>query len=185
MQNKANFQKVKFNVTKVLTRNYDQLDTWSIRKTKPIQSQLKPIQSQLKPIKANSKPIKANIMPKQSQFKPKQTQFQSQNYTGWHNRCHKSTAMFTKNNLNGNYFLVNPLYQVRKSRLIQRVDFMQHGLLTHIRVAFRIVETKLKVYTYYRPDLLFSGVSNKDRNKAFFRTFRYELCSNTIVINKL
>ncbi len=43
MQNKANFRKVKFNVNKVLTRNYDQLDTWSIRKTKPIQSQSNPI----------------------------------------------------------------------------------------------------------------------------------------------
>ncbi len=60
MQNKANFQKVKFDVNRVLTKDYDQLDTWSIRKTKPIQSQLKPI-------KANSKPIKAN----QSQFKAK------------------------------------------------------------------------------------------------------------------
>jgi hypothetical protein len=47
------------------------MDTWSIRKTKPIQSQLKPI-------KANSNPIKANKMPKQTQFKPKQTQFQGQ-----------------------------------------------------------------------------------------------------------
>jgi hypothetical protein len=64
MQNKANSQKVKYDVTKVLTTDYVQLDTWSIRKTKPIQSQLKP--------------IKANKMPKQSQFKPKQTQFQSQ-----------------------------------------------------------------------------------------------------------
>jgi hypothetical protein len=68
MQNKANYRKVKLNVNKVLTKDYDQMDTWSIRKTKPIQSQLKPI-------KANSKPIKANIMPKQTQFKPKQTQF--------------------------------------------------------------------------------------------------------------
>jgi hypothetical protein len=67
MQNKANFQKVKLNVNKVLTKDYEQMDTWSIRKTKPIQSQLKPI-------KANSKPIKANTMPKQSQFKPNQTQ---------------------------------------------------------------------------------------------------------------
>ncbi len=56
MQNKANFRKVKLNVNKVLTRNYDQLDTWSIRKTKPIQSQ--------------SKPIKANKMLKQSQTNP-------------------------------------------------------------------------------------------------------------------
>jgi hypothetical protein len=89
MQNKANFKKVKLNVNRVLTRGYDHLDTWSIRKTKPIQSQSKPI-------KANSKPIKANIMTKQSQFKPKQTQYlpaisvagQNQNYrcvyrTGW------------------------------------------------------------------------------------------------------
>jgi len=63
MQNKANFQKVKLNVNEVLTKDYVQLDTWSIRKTKPIQSQLKPIQTQLKPIKCQSKPI-------QSQFKP-------------------------------------------------------------------------------------------------------------------
>ena len=56
MQNKANFQKVKFDVNRVLTKDYDRMDTWSIRITKPIKankSQLKPIQSQLKPIKAN------------------------------------------------------------------------------------------------------------------------------------
>jgi hypothetical protein len=61
LQNKANFQKVKFNVNEVLTKDYDRMDTWSIRKTKPIkanQSQLKPIQSQ----------FKANKMPKQTQF---------------------------------------------------------------------------------------------------------------------
>ncbi len=51
MQNKANFRKVKLNVNEVLTRDYVQMDTWSIGKTKPIQSQSKPIQSQLKPIK--------------------------------------------------------------------------------------------------------------------------------------
>jgi hypothetical protein len=66
MQNKANFKKVKLNVTALLTNKYVQLDTWSIRKTKPIQSQLKPIQSQLKPFKANSNPIKA----KQTQCLP-------------------------------------------------------------------------------------------------------------------
>ncbi len=77
MQNKANFQKVKFNVNKVLTRDYDQMDTWSIRKTKPIQSQSKPIQSQLKPIKANSKPIQRQLKPIKCQNKPKQTQFQA------------------------------------------------------------------------------------------------------------
>ncbi|MGB2808806.1 MAG: hypothetical protein WBC22_13765 [Sedimentisphaerales bacterium] len=63
MQNKANFRKVKLNVIQVLTNDYDQMDTWSIRKIKPIQSQLKPIQSQ-------SNPIKANKMPKQTQTNP-------------------------------------------------------------------------------------------------------------------
>jgi len=66
MQNKANFQKVKLNVNKELTKDYDKMDTWSIGKTKPIQSQLKPIQSQ-------SNPIKANKIPKQTQFKAKQS----------------------------------------------------------------------------------------------------------------
>ncbi len=77
MQNKANFRKSQMNVNKVLTKDYEQMDTWWSGKTKPIQSQLKPIQSQFKPIKANSNPIKANKMPKQTQFKPKQTQFQT------------------------------------------------------------------------------------------------------------
>ncbi|MGB2806858.1 MAG: hypothetical protein WBC22_03905, partial [Sedimentisphaerales bacterium] len=49
MQNKANFQKVKLNVNNVLTKDYDRMDTWSIRKTKPIQSQFKANQSQNKP----------------------------------------------------------------------------------------------------------------------------------------
>jgi hypothetical protein len=38
LQNKAKFQKVKFNVTEVLTKDYGQMDTWSIRKTKPIKA---------------------------------------------------------------------------------------------------------------------------------------------------
>jgi hypothetical protein len=63
MQNKANFRKVKFDVNQVLTTDYVQMDTWSIRKTKPIQSQSKPIQSQLKPIKANQSQNKANSNP--------------------------------------------------------------------------------------------------------------------------
>ena len=57
MQNKANFQKVKLNVNEVLTKDYVQMDTWSIGKTKPIQSQFKANQSQYKP---NTKPNKPN-----------------------------------------------------------------------------------------------------------------------------
>jgi hypothetical protein len=39
MQNKAKFRKVKLNVNKVLTKDYDKKDTWSIMKK---QSQTKP-----------------------------------------------------------------------------------------------------------------------------------------------
>jgi len=51
MQNKAKFKKVKFNVTKVLTRDYDKMDTWSIGKK----------QSQTNPNKAKSKKAEMNI----------------------------------------------------------------------------------------------------------------------------
>jgi hypothetical protein len=50
MQNKAKFKKVKLNVNKVLTRGYDQLDTWSIRKK---QSQTNPNKAKLKKAKMN------------------------------------------------------------------------------------------------------------------------------------
>jgi hypothetical protein len=63
--NKANFQKVKLNVTKVLTKDYDRMDTWSSGKNKPNSN----------PIQTQTNPIKANKTPKQTQFKPKQTQF--------------------------------------------------------------------------------------------------------------
>jgi hypothetical protein len=63
MQNKANFKKVKLNVNKVLTRNYDQLDTWLNGKNK---ANSKPIQSQLKPIKCQNKP---NTNPNKPNFK--------------------------------------------------------------------------------------------------------------------
>ena len=51
LQNEPKSQKVKFNVNKVLTRDYDQLDTWSIRKK----------QSQTNPNKAKSKKTKMNV----------------------------------------------------------------------------------------------------------------------------
>jgi hypothetical protein len=65
--NKPNFQKSQMNVTKVITSDYDKMDTWSIRKNKPnsnpIQSQFKPNQSQNKPNTNPNKPnFKANIM---------------------------------------------------------------------------------------------------------------------------
>jgi len=80
MQNKAKFKKVKSNVNKVLTKDYEQMDTWS-RGTK---------QSQTNPNKAKTNPILANKTTIRTQFKPnlsrrslwrsrKQTQFQGKN----------------------------------------------------------------------------------------------------------
>ena len=51
LQNKPKFQKVKFNVNKVLTTDYEQMDTWSIGKK----------QSQTNPNKAKSKKAKMNV----------------------------------------------------------------------------------------------------------------------------
>jgi hypothetical protein len=51
MQNKAKFQKVKLNVNNVLTKDYDQMDTWSSGKK----------QSQTKPNKAKFKKAKMNV----------------------------------------------------------------------------------------------------------------------------
>ncbi len=45
MQNKPNFQKVKLNVNKVLTKDYEKKTLGERGKTKPIQSQLKPIKA--------------------------------------------------------------------------------------------------------------------------------------------
>ncbi|NIP54193.1 MAG: hypothetical protein GWN00_30115, partial [Aliifodinibius sp.] len=53
MQNKAKFQKSQVNVTDLLTREYVQMDTWSIRKK---QSQTKPNKPKTNPILANKTP---------------------------------------------------------------------------------------------------------------------------------
>ncbi|MHC4445955.1 MAG: hypothetical protein ACYTA5_25450, partial [Planctomycetota bacterium] len=70
LQNKPKFRKSQMNVTDLLTKAYEQLDTWSSGKNKPNSN---PIQSQ-------TNPIKAQKMQKQTQYKPKtkpiQTQFQ-------------------------------------------------------------------------------------------------------------
>ena len=62
LTNKPNFRKSQMNVNKVLTRDYDKMDTWRSGKNKPnsnpIQSQFKPNQSQNKP---NTKPNKPNF----------------------------------------------------------------------------------------------------------------------------
>jgi hypothetical protein len=70
MQNEPNFQKVKYNVIQVLTKDYDQMDTWSIRKNEP----------KTKPNEPKTNPILANKMPKQTQYKPNFQIFQNSSF---------------------------------------------------------------------------------------------------------
>jgi hypothetical protein len=78
LTNEPNFRKSQINVSKVLTKNYVQIDTWSSGKNK---ANSKPKQSQYKP---NSNPIQSQNKPKQSQFiaasplaKPEQSRLQN------------------------------------------------------------------------------------------------------------
>ncbi len=64
MQNEPNFRKSQMNVSNLITKNYEILDTWWKWEK---QSQYKANQSQSKPIKANQSQYKAN----QTQYKPK------------------------------------------------------------------------------------------------------------------
>jgi hypothetical protein len=64
MQNEPKSQKVKLDVNKVLTMDYVQMDTWSIRKNK---AKTNPKQSQFEP---NTKPIRTQFKAKQTQFNP-------------------------------------------------------------------------------------------------------------------
>jgi len=57
LTNKANFQKSQVSLSNLSTRDYEQMDTWSIGKNK---AKTKPIQSQYK---ANTKPIQSQTNP--------------------------------------------------------------------------------------------------------------------------
>ncbi len=91
LQNEPKFRKVKLNVTGLLTRIYDKMDTWSIRKNEP---KTNPNEPKTNPNKANFKKAEMNVtaaLTKEYENKsnwaicenepnsnPKQTQFQSQ-----------------------------------------------------------------------------------------------------------
>jgi hypothetical protein len=65
MQNEPKFRKSQMNVCPVNTKDYDQMDTWSIGKNEP----------KTNPNEPKTNPIKAKTNPIQTQYKPKQTQF--------------------------------------------------------------------------------------------------------------
>jgi hypothetical protein len=88
LTNKANLQKVKFNITKEVATDYENMDTWLSGKkqsqTNPNKANLKPISPETNPIQSQTNPIKANftaqrgqIYPVQTQNEPKQTQSQN------------------------------------------------------------------------------------------------------------
>jgi hypothetical protein len=65
LQNEPNFQKSQVNVTAFITKDYEQMDTWSIQKNEP---KTNPNEPKTNPILANKKPIRTQTNPKQTQF---------------------------------------------------------------------------------------------------------------------
>jgi len=85
LQNEPNFRKSQVNVTAFITREYVQMDTWSIRKNEP---KTNPNEPNTNPILANKTTIRTQTNPIRTQFKPnlscrsplakqEQTQFQT------------------------------------------------------------------------------------------------------------
>ncbi len=68
LQNKAKFRKVKLSVTIEMKKDYDQMDTWSIRKNEP----------KTNPNEPKTNPILANKTTIRTQFKPNSNPIQSQ-----------------------------------------------------------------------------------------------------------
>ncbi|MHC4653916.1 MAG: hypothetical protein ACYS91_02735 [Planctomycetota bacterium] len=71
MQNEPKLRKSQMNVNKVLTKDYDKKDTWSIGKNEP---KTNPNEPKTNPNKANKMPKQTQTNPKQTQTNPKQTQ---------------------------------------------------------------------------------------------------------------
>jgi hypothetical protein len=65
MQNEPKSRKVKFNVTKVLSSDYEQMDTWSIRKNEP---KTNPNEPKTNPVLAQKTTLRIQTNPKQTQF---------------------------------------------------------------------------------------------------------------------
>jgi hypothetical protein len=81
LQNEPNFRKSQVNVSVLLTGEYVQMDTWSIRKNEP---KTNPNEPKTNPILANKTTIRTQFKPNLSRRSlwrsRKQTQFQSQKY---------------------------------------------------------------------------------------------------------
>jgi hypothetical protein len=65
LQNEPNFRKSQMNLSTFITREYEQTDTWSIRKnepkTNPNEPKTNPILANKKPIRTQTNPIEPNL----------------------------------------------------------------------------------------------------------------------------
>jgi hypothetical protein len=68
LQNEPNFTKSQINVNPLITSEYEQMDTWSIRKNEP---KTNPNEPKTNPILANKTPIRTQTNPIQTQFRTK------------------------------------------------------------------------------------------------------------------
>ncbi len=132
MQNKAKFRKVKLNVNKVLTKDYEQMDTWSIGKK---QSQTNPNKAKFKKTEMNVTSYITmdyeNISPiwapkKQSQFPKRQKPIQ----TSLPQRIMKKTAFSgsdktkpNKPNFRANIMLLRMTINPRRVSLCHYADW--------------------------------------------------------------
>ena len=86
--------------------------------------------------------------------------------------------MFTISNVSYNLLAIKPLRAGREVQSIQDVDFLQHMVLIHIRIAFCKLEAERKGNATDLSERLLDGVYKGFKSERFFRTFRYEFCNS-------
>jgi hypothetical protein len=78
LQNEPNFRKSQVNVTVFNTRNYEQMDTWSIRKNEP---KTNPNEPKTNPILADKTPIRTQFKPNFSRQSRIKANFRGKKYS--------------------------------------------------------------------------------------------------------
>ena len=145
LQNEPNFRKSQMSVSYMITKVYVQMNTWSSGENEP----------KTNPIKANSNSIQT-----QSPARIPQTT------TDKAYLVKETNVNVYKKQPKPNFFGAKPLHPTKKHQSSRSVDFLQHKALIHIRVVFRKVETKLRIYTQVSSTGPIFGVSNKAKKKC-------------------
>jgi len=112
LQNEPNFRKSQVNLNNLLKRNYEQMDTWSIRKNEP----------KTNPNEPKTNPILANKTPIRTQFKPNlscRSLWRSRNKNNSHpDPCRFGRVVVNLESEKGPYYAKNnsiPLYRIAHS----------------------------------------------------------------------